>query len=75
MTARQYGPDDVEGVAIRIETVIETLQMVIEGQPQDGRAGHVPDVLALCRDHLSNQKRELEQIAEGLSQPRETTKE
>ena len=75
MTARQYGSDDVEGVAIRIETVIATLQMTIEGLPNDGRVGDIPDVLALCRDHLSNQKRELEQIAEGLSQPRETTKE
>ena len=67
MTARQDFPSAVEYVAVRIETVIETLQMVIEGQPQDGRAGHVPDVLALCRDHLSNQQRELEQISEGLS--------
>ncbi len=71
MTARQDFPSAVEYVAVRIETVIETLQMVIEGQPQDGRAGHVPDVLALCRDHLSNQQRELEQIAEGLKQPRD----
>ena len=71
MTARQDFPSAVEYVAGRIETVIETLQMVIEGQPQDGRAGHVPDVLALCRDHLSNQQRELEQIAEGLKQPRD----
>ncbi len=75
MTARQYGSDDIEGVAIRIETVIATLQMTIEGLPNDGRVGDIPDVLALCRDHLSNQKRELEQIAEGLSQPRETAKE
>jgi len=74
MTAREDFPSAVEHVAIRIETVIETLQMVIEGQPQDGRAGHVPDVLALCRNHLSDQQRELEQIAKGLSQSSETAK-
>ena len=66
MTARQYSPDDVETVAINIETVIATLQMAIEGLPNDGRVGDIPDVLALCRNHLSDQKRKLEQIAEGL---------
>ena len=67
MTARQDSRLDVETVAINIETVISTLQMVIEDMPQNGQAGHTPDVLALCRDHLSNQKRELEQIAKGLN--------
>ncbi len=37
MTARQYSPIDVETVAVRIETVVATLQMAIEGLPQDGR--------------------------------------
>ncbi len=66
MSARQDGRLDVETVAINIETVISTLQMVIEDMPQNGQAGQWPDVLALCRNHLSDQKRELEQIAEGL---------
>ncbi len=66
MTARQDSPTDVETVAINIETVIATLQMAIEGLPNDGRVGDIPDVLALCRNHLSDQQRELEQISEGL---------
>ncbi len=66
MSARQYTPLDVETVAINIETVVATLQMAIEGLPNDGRVGDIPDVLALCRNHLSDQQRELEQIAEGL---------
>ncbi len=71
MTARQYGPTDVEMVAVNIETVVATLQMAIEGLPNDGRIGDIPDVLALCRNHLSDQQRKLEQIAQGLSQPTE----
>ena len=66
MSARQYSPGDVETVAINIETVISTLQMAIEVLPNDGRVGDIPDVLALCRNHLSDQKRMLEEIAEGL---------
>ncbi len=66
MTERQDSPPDVENIAINIETVISTLQMAIEGLPNDGRVGDIPDVLALCRNHLSDQKRELERIAEGL---------
>ena len=66
MTARQYSPTDVETVAINIGTVVATLQMAIEGLPQDGRVGDMPDVLALCRNYLSDQQRELEEIAEGL---------
>ncbi len=65
MSARQYSPLDVETVAINIETVVATLQMVIEGLPQDGRIGDIPDVLALCRNHLSDQQRELEKITES----------
>ncbi len=71
MTARQYSPTDVEMVAVNIETVVATLQMAIEGLPNDGRIGDIPDVLALCRNHLSDQQRKLEQIAKGLSQPTE----
>ncbi len=71
MTARQYSPTDVEMVAVNIETVVATLQMAIEGLPNDGRIGDIPDVLALCRNHLSDQQRKLEQIAQGLSQPTE----
>ncbi len=66
MTDRQYSLTDVETVAINIETVVATLQMAIEGLPNDGRVGDIPDVLALCRNHLSDQQRKLEQIAEGL---------
>ena len=66
MSARKYTPLDVETVAINIETVVATLQMAIERLPNDGRVGDIPDVLALCRNHLSDQQRELEQIAEGL---------
>ena len=67
MSARQDSTPDVETIAINIETVISTLQMAIEGLPNDGRVGNIPDVLALCRNHLSDQKRELEQIAKGLN--------
>ena len=73
MTARQYSPTDVEMVAVNIETVVATLQMAIEGLPNDGRIGDIPDVLALCRNHLSDQQRKLEQIAQGLSQPTESS--
>ena len=75
MTALQYPVLDIETVAIRIETVVSTLQMVIEEIPSDGKAGQVPDVLCLCRDFLSDQKRELEQIAEGLKPLLKVTKE
>ena len=75
MTGHQYSPFDVENVAINISTVVATLQMAIEGLPNDGRIGDIPDVLALCRNHLSDQQRKLEQIAQGLSQPSEATKE
>ena len=37
MTARQYSPTDVEMVAVNIETVVATLQMAMEGLPNDGR--------------------------------------
>ena len=67
MSDRQDSTPDVETSAINIETVISTLQMAIEGLPNDGRVGNIPDVLALCRNHLSDQKRELEQIAKGLN--------
>ncbi len=66
MSDRQYSPLDVETVAINIETVVATLQMVTERLPSDGRVGDIPEVLALCMNHLSDQQRELEQIAEGL---------
>ncbi len=69
MTERQYDVLDIETVAIRIETVLATLQMATERLPNDGRVGEVPEVLALCMNHLSDQKRELEQIAEGLKPP------
>ena len=62
----EYSPIDVETVAIRLQTVVATLQMVIEGLPQ---GGEVLDVLGLCRDCLSDQKMELEKIAEGLKEP------
>ena len=62
---------DVETVAIKIETVAATLQMALEGLPQDGRVGDIPDVLALCVDYLSAQKRELMQIVEGLKATKE----
>ena len=64
MSARQDSTLDVETIAINIETVIATLQMAIEGLPNDGRVGDIPDVLALCRNHLSDQQRELERIVE-----------
>ena len=57
---------DVETIAIKLETVVSTLQMAIEGLPQDGRVGEIPDVLALCRDSLSERQCELEEIAEGI---------
>ncbi len=70
MTTRHESLLDVESVAISIGTVVATLQMAIECLPQDGRyVGEIPDVLALCRDHLLGQQRELEQIAEGLDKP------
>ncbi len=71
MSARQHPTLDIETVAINIETVVATLQMAIEGLPNDGRVGDIPDVLALCRNHLSDQQRELEQIAEDLKAPEE----
>ncbi len=71
MIEREYSTLDVETVAINIETVIATLQMAIEGLPSDGRVGDIPDVLALCRNHLSDQQRELEQVAEDLKAPEE----
>ncbi len=64
MSDRQDSRLDIEMVAINILTVVATLQMAIEGLPQDGRVGDIPDVLALCRNHLSDQKQKLEQIAE-----------
>ncbi len=75
MSARQYPSLDIETVALRIQTVGATLQMALEGLPQDGRVGDIPDVLALCRNHLSDQKRELEQIAEGLKPPLKAVEE
>ena len=75
MTARQHPTLDIETVAINIETVVSTLQMVIEDMPSDGRSGQWPDVLALCRNHLSDQKRELEEIAEGLKPPLKAVQE
>ncbi len=71
MSARQHPTLDIETIAINIETVVSTLQMAIEGLPNDGRVGDIPDVLALCRNHLSDQKRELEQISEDLKAPEE----
>ena len=72
MTDRQDSLHDVEMVAINIETVVATLQMVIEGLPSDGQyVGYIPDVLALCRNHLSDQQRKLEQIAGGIKPPLE----
>ncbi len=71
MSARQHPTLDIETIAINIETVVATLQMAIEGLPNDGRVGDIPDVLALCRNHLSDQQRELEQIAEDLKAPEE----
>ena len=65
----QYSPLDVETVAIRIQTVVATLQMALERLPQDGRVGEIPDVIALCRDCHSDQRDELEKIAEGLKEP------
>ena len=62
---------DVETVAIRLQTVVATLQMAIEGLPQDGQVGEIPEVLGLCRDSLSERISDLEQIVEGLR----TTKE
>ena len=62
---------DVETIAIRIQTVVATLQMAIEGLPQDGQVGEIPEVLGLCRDSLSERITDLEQIVEGLR----TTKE
>ena len=59
------GALDVETVAINIETVVATLQMAIERLPQDGRVGDIPDVLALCRNHLSDQQQKLEEIVKG----------
>ena len=71
MSARQHPTLDIETIAINIETVVATLQMAIEGLPNDGRVGDIPDVLALCRNHLSDQQRELEQVAEDLKAPKE----
>ena len=63
---------DVETIAIRLGTVVATLQMAIEGLPQDGQVvGEIPEVLGLCRDSLSERISDLEQIVEGLR----TTKE
>ena len=62
---------EVETVAIRLQTVVATLQMAIEGLPQDGQVGEIPEVLGLCRDSLSERITDLEQIVEGLR----TTKE
>ena len=75
MTAPEDSPLDVETVAIRIETVVSTLQMAIEALPRDGEVGDVPDVLALCMNHLSDQQHQLEQIAEGLKPPLKAVKE
>ena len=75
MTTREHPILDVETVAIRIQTVVATLQMVLEGLPQDGRVRDIPDVLALCMNHLSDQQHELEQIAEGLKPPLKAVKE
>ena len=75
MSARQYSLLDVETVAIKIETVVATLQLAIERLPTDGRVGDIPDVLALCMNHLSDQQRELEQIVEGLKPPPKTVSE
>ncbi len=75
MTARQHALLDIETVAIRIETVVATLQMAIEGLPQDGQVGDIPDVLALCRNHLSDQQQELEDIVESLTPPLKAVKE
>ena len=58
---------EVETVAIRIHTVVATLQMTIERLPQDGQVvGEIPEVLGLCRDSLSDRIGELEQIVERL---------
>ena len=67
MSDRQYSPLDIETVAIRIQTVTATLQMALESLPNDGRVGDIPDVLALCVNHLSDQHRELYEIMEGLN--------
>ncbi len=66
MSDRQESRLDVETVAVNISTVVATLQMVIEDLPMNAKAAHASDVLALCRNHLSDQQRELEQIAKGL---------
>ena len=66
---------DIETVAIRIETVVATLQMALDNIPRDGTVGDVPEVVALCMNHLSDQHRELEQIAEGLKSPLKAVKE
>ena len=75
MTARQYDVLDIENVAIRIETVVATLQMAIERLPNDGRVGDVPEVLCLCMNHLSDQKQELYLIFEGLKPPLKAVEE
>ncbi len=59
---------DVEIIAIQLGSVVATLQMVIEGLPQDGQVvGEIPDVLALCRDSLSERACELEKIVESMT--------
>ena len=75
MSARKYPSLDIETVAFRIQTVGATLQLALEGLPQDGRVGDIPDVLALCMNHLSDQQRELEEIVESLKSPLEAVKE
>ena len=75
MTGRQHSPFDVENVAINLGTVISTLQMVIECNPRSMQHGDIHDVLALCRNHLSDQQRKLEQISEGVKPPLEAVAE
>ena len=71
MSDQQYSPLDIETVAIRIQTVIATIQLAIDDLPNDGRVGDIPDVLALCVNCLSDQHRELYEIMEGLKPPLE----
>ena len=43
-----------------------TVQLAIDDLPNDGRVGDIPDVPALCVNHLAAQHRELYEIMEGL---------
>ena len=63
---------DVESIAIQLGSVVATLQMAIEGLPQDGQVvGEIPEVLGLCRDSLSERIYDLEKIAEGMKATKE----